>query len=159
MGKNHRTKTPAIQRFVRKVTVPQDPAQCWVWTGAIKPLGYGAFAPDSTRPRSMPAHRWLYQHVHGGTLPTRVFVCHTCDNPPCVNPAHLYAGSPADNMRDKVERNRHPRGVKSANAKLTEEDVRAIRRSNLSNPQLARLYPVTAQNIRHIRQRRTWHHI
>ena len=120
------TRTSAIDRFITKVHIPQDSSQCWIWTGARGHKGHGAFAPDGSVPRIMNAHRWIYQHVNGVQLPPAVFVCHRCDNPPCVNPAHLYAGSHADNMRDMRQRGRASRGEHHARSRLQEADVRAV---------------------------------
>ena len=153
------TRTSAINRFVIKVYVPQDPAQCWIWTGARYHYGHGAFAPDGSVARSTPAHRWLYQYVHGVTLPSDITVNHNCDVPPCVNPAHLYAGTHKDNMRDMVARGRQSRGAMHPSARLTEADVVSIRASTESLKKLAQKYPVNSSCIGHIRQGLTWRHI
>jgi len=100
----------------------------------------------------MHAHRWLYQYVHGVTLPSNITVNHRCDNPPCVNPAHLYAGTRQDNMRDMIARGRQCHGTRSPQAKFTREQVVAIRQSALSQRQLARLYGVYDMTIHRIRK-------
>lgn len=141
------TKTP-IERFCRKVTVPQDATQCWIWTGSRLHYGHGAFAPDGRVPRCTPAHRWLYQYVNGVVLPPHINVNHHCDNPPCVNPAHLYAGTQADNVRDMVRRGR----ARNGRARFSAEEVRAIRRSRQSTRQLARAWGVLPNTIRLIRK-------
>lgn len=91
---------------------------CWEWTGGRFTTGYGAFwvAGKTTK-----AHRAAYESVHG---PTPARVLHRCDNPPCCNPAHLFAGSMADNSRDMVAKGRGPRGVEP---RLTDGQVRLIR--------------------------------
>jgi hypothetical protein len=153
------TRTSAIDRFITKVHIPQDSSQCWIWQGARRRHGHGAFAPDGSVPRSIHAHRWIYQHVNGVHLPPDVFVCHRCDNPPCVNPAHLYAGSRADNVRDMVQRDRQARGSGVATARLQEADVRAIRSSRQTQKFLAQKYRVNRSTIQDIQHRRTWRHI
>lgn len=71
-------------------------SQCWEWTGATDPNGYGRLAWND---RLWLAHRVSYtQHV--GPIPDGISVCHRCDNPPCCNPAHLFLGTHADNVRD-----------------------------------------------------------
>ena len=83
------------ERFWSKVDKSGD---CWVWTGPRLPWGYGMFLRST-------AHRYVYVLSHG-PLPRNVFVCHTCDNPPCVNPAHLFAGSSRDNQLDRLAKGR-----------------------------------------------------
>jgi len=153
------TSTSAIDRFISKVIVPPDSSQCWTWTGARGHKGHGAFAPDGSIPRMMNAHRWIYQHVNGVDLPSDVFVCHRCDNPPCVNPDHLYAGSHQDNMRDMRVRARAARGEHNARSRLVEADVRAIRSSRQTQKFLAQKYRVSKSTIQLIQHRRTWRHI
>lgn len=71
--------------------VPQ-PSGCWEWTGAIRKDGYGQCGRRG-------AHRAAYEHAYG-PIPKGMFVCHSCDNPPCCNPAHLWIGSSHDNLVD-----------------------------------------------------------
>lgn len=83
----------------------KSPAECWEWTGSIfGAMGYGRFNVGDT---SVPAHRAIMSAIHG-ELPRTTFVCHHCDNPRCVNPAHLFLGSNSDNQRDSVNKGRHP---------------------------------------------------
>lgn len=99
--------------------------ECWPWRGS-KRRHYGEFKVAGKRHI---AHRLAYE-LATGIEPGELLVCHRCDNPLCCNPAHLFLGTVADNNRDKVEKGRQARFPGSLNprAKLTEDDVREIRR-------------------------------
>lgn len=78
-------------------------AGCWEWTGFTNHKGYGS---TNYRSRTNTAHR-ISWWAHRGPTPKGAHVCHTCDNPKCINPDHLYIGTPTQNERDKVARGRH----------------------------------------------------
>ena len=93
------------ERFWSKV--PDQPGMdCWLWTGARDRHGYGRinYRTEDGPHRSVPAHRISYLLCVGN--PQGLSVCHTCDNPPCVNPSHLFLGSQSDNMRDAISKGR-----------------------------------------------------
>jgi len=90
-------------RFMAKVL--KSESACWLWQGQTYRRGYGKFTAEG---RTTPAHRWAYRHWVG-PLDNGVLACHRCDTPPCVNPAHLFAGSQSDNIRDCMAKGRHPR--------------------------------------------------
>lgn len=104
------------------------------------------------------AHKFMYESVKG-EIPEGFVVRHTCDNPTCCNPEHLILGSQLDNIKDRVERNRSAVGTNNGNVRLTEEDVRHIRQSELSTGKLAKAYSMDAKSIWNIRNYKTWKHV
>lgn len=119
--------------------------------------GYGAFWLDGGNRR---AHRIAYALTHG-PIPAGLRVLHTCDNPPCCNPAHLFMGTNADNSGDMVTKG-HAYGEKNGRAKLTEGDVRAIRAEREAGATilpLARKYGVAHSLVERIIDRRAWKHV
>lgn len=120
--------------------------------------GYGAF-PVGRIP--VGAHRIAYELCRG-PIPAGLLVCHSCDNPACNNPNHLWAGTPADNMRDMVAKGRSARGVRNGRALLTEDQVRQIREhvaAGSSPGSVAMLYGVSRWTVREIAARRHWAHV
>ena len=109
------------ERFWRQVDRRGDD-ECWPWTGGLKSGGYGAFHIGG---RQIGAHRY----AAGCRIGDGVVVMHTCDNPPCCNPAHLRKGTIADNNADRSRKGRNAdiRGERNVNAKLRAADVHLIR--------------------------------
>lgn len=145
----------AAQRIAKYVE--QDPnGGCWLWSGANR-FGYGRASYGGV---NYQAHRLSYQ-TFVGEIPNGLHVLHKCDVRACVNPAHLFLGTNADNISDKVQKRRHIFGERQHSAKLSENDVRDIRRRALREPalQIAADYGVGGRAIRNIRARRTWKHV
>lgn len=153
-------------RFFQKV---RKEAGCWLWTGSKDARkGYGRFqlATGSRKIiKCIGSHRMSYI-IHFGEIPEGLEVCHRCDNPPCVNPKHLFLGTHAENMHDASVKNRmNPpdnRGEKSGHAKLTNQIVLEIRkRYGLGERgyKLAKEYKVSNATISMIVTRRHWAHI
>ena len=95
-----------VKRFWEKTR--RDDSGCVLWTAARRGRGYGAFGHKYNGKKVVTdAHRWIVSVHEGRKLDRLEYVLHSCDNPPCVNLAHLRIGSPSDNMRDAVERGRH----------------------------------------------------
>jgi len=151
------------KRFWSKVDI-KGPDECWEWKRYKHPLGYGKFWYLD---KWQQAHRVAFL-LSGGILTNeKPHTLHRCDNPGCVNPNHLYAGSHTDNMRDRSAKGRwrggEQRGEKSHYAKLKEKDVIEIRRlchtKTTSHEKIAALYGVSRANIGYIHNRKSWTNI
>lgn len=90
------------ERFWTKVDILENASACWLWTGCTDRKGYGRFNVDQI---PVPAHRIAYE-LSVGKPPPGMCVLHHCDNPPCMNPAHLFIGTVADNNRDMFQKHR-----------------------------------------------------
>ena len=145
---------PVAERFRRFVDSSGD---CWVWTGSRNGFGYGQMSVNG-RPRG--AHRVSYE-MHVGPIPKGMEVCHRCDNPPCVNPDHLFLGTHAENMADSLAKGRAARmlGEDASSAKLTAAQVDLIRRMSLGgmpNPAIARQFGVHTSTVWSAVVGKTW---
>src|SRR5687767_9041671 len=105
-------------------SVERHDSGCWIWTGARINSGYGRIVVNG---KQTSTHRYSYT-LYNGPIPEGLCVCHTCDTPACVNPAHLFVGTFRDNKLDSVHKGRHAKGETNGNAKLTREDAEEIRR-------------------------------
>lgn len=143
-----------MQRFWEKVD-RKGPNDCWEWTAARYKKGYGCFDING---RQWHAHRYVLVLI-GVDVPDNLLVCHHCDNPPCVNPDHLFLGTAADNSADMVQKGRAAVGTDNARSKLTEKDVLQIRRSKESRKTLARQFNISQQHISDIKHRNVWRHL
>lgn len=150
-----------IAKFWSKVN-RGEADDCWEWQGSRTGRGYGTIRLGG---KSYGAHRLAWEIAHG-ELPKELCVCHRCDNPPCCNPAHLFAGTYRDNSQDALAKGRLNitslpvlRGNRSPNAKLTEAQVRMIRRSPEPAKTISVAYGVSHQTIYLIRNRRIWQHV
>ena len=138
-----------MNRFWDKVK-RRGPDKCWNWTGANTGNGYGQFWWNG---RNQRAHRVSYA-LSGRTLDPDLQVCHTCDNGMCVNPAHLFQGTAAENVWDAVKKGRRN------DVRLTPEDAKAIRRDYVRREvpmsKLALRFGVSTTTISRIIDRTTY---
>lgn len=151
-----------VERFWAKAA-KAGPDECWLWQGARNGNGYGNYRVPGRV--TVTASRYAY-FIATKRWPGRYLVCHACDTPLCVNPAHLWLGLPADNTRDMVEkgraRNGDRRGSKNPRAKLSEDAVREIKRlieTGLSNTVIAERFSVHHSTVSLIRLGLKWRHV
>lgn len=144
-----------LRRFESKY-IPEPNTGCWLWLDYLYPNGYGHFRRGR---KMMGAHRAAYELFVGEI--GEFFVCHRCDVRHCVNPDHLFLGTPKDNSADMAKKKRAARqaGDDHPQSKLTTEDVITIRRSPLTAKELGKVYGVHSEHIRAIRKRKTWRHV
>ena len=137
--------------------------ECWLWDGAKHPKGYGRMIIPSKggMDRPKPTHRISWE-LHYGPIPPKMHVLHRCDCPGCVNPAHLFLGTNADNVADRHSKGRSGdhRGMRQGSrARLNDDLVRIIRASPVPTKELARQLGVCPATISHCRTRRSWSHV
>jgi len=131
------------------------PNGCKEWTGGKDKKGYGRTGPKLGG--EVLAHRMSYILAHG-PIPEGLHVLHKCDNPPCVNPDHLYVGTNDDNVRDRHERSRWAcqRGEQNPRAKLTDDDIRSIRSDARPQDRIGVDYGISQSTVSSIKRRETW---
>lgn len=152
-----------VDRFWAKVKML--PSGCWEWQAGKKNSGYGGF---QIKRNYYAAHRIayaIYYQKDAGEL----CVCHVCDNPPCVNPLHLFLGTKLDNTRDRIRKGRSNvrpekvgRGETHSQVKITEDQVRSIRQragNGANYPTLAKDFDLSKSAICLIVQRKRWAHV
>lgn len=164
--KESRTVAPGFsrmtvaERFWSKVE-KAEPDACWPFTGTQHRRGHGQFFVSKAR-GLVPAHGFALELVTGQPCPPGLETCHHCDNPPCCNPAHLYFGTRQQNVDDMWARNRGRRGSRTAMAKLTEDQVIAIRErfaAGETSTLLGAEYGVKPATISYITTGRNWKHV
>lgn len=154
-----------IKIFWSKVDKSGD---CWMWKGLKSRSGYGLYVMYGThRTVQHRAHRVSY-FLHHGSIDDDLLVCHRCDVPACVNPAHLFQGTTADNIHDAISKGRsnpiairmtsfiHIQGERHPFVKLNNEIVLDIFRSKLANRKLARIYGITHRHVADIKKGYMW---
>lgn len=165
----------AEERFWIKVKKTKD---CWLWTAYKDKNGYGRFWFDK---KLMLSHRFSWE-IKNGKIKEGMFACHSCDNPTCVNPDHLFIGTCLDNMRDAKAKGKYvgrgqyfmrdyslkrkmenlPRGENHPNSKMTEKKVieaRKLREMGFPIGKLARKFGLTYTPMYMILKRKHWRNV
>lgn len=152
-----RERLPLVDRFWKKV---QKTDGCWIWTGTKQQRGYGQIGAGGKGGKYLLAHRLSYE-IHKGPINDGLYVMHSCDNPACVNPAHLALGTPQENTLDALNKNRlktimNP-GELHPFATLSLNDVVFIKaHPEMRGIDLAAKFNVKPSTICDIRKGRTW---
>jgi hypothetical protein len=131
---------------------------CWEWVGGFDQNGYGSFWING---KHVGAHRISWS-IENGEIKAGYHILHTCDNPRCVNPGHLYSGTHQENMKDRNNRNRQSflKGELNGMAKLNKQKVTEIKElllnGKLKTSEIANRFGVTAAQIRYIKRGKSW---
>ena len=142
----------------------KNKGECWLWQRATNGIGYGTLTINGRRQY---AHRLAYT-LYIGPIPCGMCVCHHCDNPGCINPDHLFAGTRSDNMRDCANKGRHRPpivsfpGESNPSAKLKETDIIEIRKllsSGMTQRLIANKYHISQAIISLINNNLAWSHV
>jgi hypothetical protein len=159
-------RAPLNIRFGRYVYLSEN-SNCWEWRGAKNEHGYGVIGKGGRGSGLAKAHRVSYQIFYNTKLTSRECVCHSCDNPECTNPDHLFLGSQKENLKDMFAKGRNSKppvrlGELNNKSKLTEEAVTRIRELSLlgqSSRIIASQFFVAHSTILSIINRKSWRHV
>lgn len=145
----------AEERFWQKVDRSGGQFACWQWTGSKRTFGYGHFRAENKR--RCDAHRFSWE-IHRGAIPHGMCVCHSCDNPSCVNPAHLWLGTSQQNTADRHIKGRDAAGDVHYSRTQPERLCRGERHPNFGKPETTRAALVALANApeRRARGGRHW---
>lgn len=153
-------RTSATERFWRQVGSKEEGC-CWLWTGALS-NGYGSLGAGGRTNIKHRAHRFSYE-IHKGPITAGMLVCHSCDVRNCVNPAHLWLGTNADNIKDREAKgrgnSRGPSGERQGSAKLTKDKVIAIYNDPRTRTAIAIDYNLDRSTVSGIKLGRAWKHV
>lgn len=146
---------PSVQDRLEKNSFREPNSGCWLWTACVNSKGYGRIGVGL---EVHLAHRLSYE-THIGPIPKGMCVCHKCDTPSCIRPDHLFLGTNLENRTDSVNKGRHPHGERAGHAKLTADQVLAIRKASGSYARVGAKFGITRSNVGHIKQGRRWKHL
>lgn len=153
IAKNRWKNISIEERFWSKINIIDDENSCWEWTGLLDGAGYGKFrTPQNAQTKT---HRFSYELHNKVSLTPKEKICHTCDNPRCVRPTHLFKGTQKDNMVDMVNKGR-------SGGKLNPSEVRKIKQKIQGGlewgdqKRLAKQYSIAESIISRIKHGTRW---
>jgi hypothetical protein len=141
-----------LAAFLRNVT-PEPTSGCWLWVGPVNKKGYGYSSLPGHKHASMHRMSWA---LYRGPITPGAMVLHRCDNPPCVNPEHLFLGTNSDNSIDAVNKGRYSR---SKISRSQAAEIKSALSMGARTVEMARRYGISPQSISNIRAGRTWGHV
>lgn len=147
-----------VEQLLSKIKVTKD--GCFEWQGKLSREGNG-YGVGVRKCGQRLAHRASFEAFRG-PIPNRMCVCHHCDNPRCINPAHLFLGTHLENIRDAAMKGRMRRGLENHFTKLTPEKVAQIKRMLIdgkSKRSIAKLFGVSRQAVLDIQTEHTWRYV
>jgi len=149
-----------IEKYIEQYVQECPETGCHIWTGPVSRADGGGYGQLSANHSPRLAHRAIYEYYTGRKLDTTVALCHKCDNRVCVNPAHLFEGTLADNVEDMVKKGRQAKGTENGGNKLTEAQVLEIRRllkeTNLKQIEISNRFNVNRSTIYLIATGKKW---
>lgn len=156
-----------IRKRIKSISLGLHKDQCWEWDGCRSDFGYGLLSFGG---KSVKAHRVSFAIKNGVEILKRkdIKICHSCDNPPCVNPRHLFSGTQAENIADMINKGRKvnpaPRlGAENPAAKLSMESVRNMRRHRIktgdSYAKIGKIFGVSNMTAFRTVTRKSWSHV
>jgi len=144
---------------IKSRIIIDNTTNCWLWQGAKDGCGYGFVY---IKPKTQRTHRAMYEYYYG-EIPKGLLACHKCDVPSCVNPDHIFLGTPKDNYVDMHKKGRAVeiirRGESHKLSKLTEADVINIRTARGRHKDIGSIYGVSGTLVGNIKNRKTWKHV
>jgi hypothetical protein len=155
-----------INRFWMQVDCSGGPDACWLWIGYLRSNGYGSIRING---KEYKTHRVSYFLEHG-RIPNDMWVLHRCDVRACINPRHLFVGTPKDNSQDAVRKGRNARlyGERNGKAKLTRRQVKSIKqmlkdkadgKCDLRQCEIARYHGVSPATVSYLKNGGRWDHV